>query len=37
MRTRTRALLGALVGLAITAGLSIAATAPAFAGFSFGH
>jgi hypothetical protein len=37
MRTRTRALLGTLVGLALTAGLTVAATAPAFAGFSFGH
>ena len=37
MRTRIRAIIGTLVGLAITTGLSIASTTSAFAGFSFGH
>jgi hypothetical protein len=37
MRARTRAILGAAVGLAITAGLSLASTVSAHAGFSMGH
>ena len=37
MRTRTRAIIGTLVGLAITAGLTIAPTVSAYAGFSAGH
>jgi hypothetical protein len=37
MRTRTRAILGVLVGLALTAGRSLASTVSAKAGFSSGH
>jgi hypothetical protein len=37
MRTRTRAILGTVVGLAVTVGLSLASTASAYAGFSMGH
>ena len=37
MRTRTRTILRAVVGLALTAGLTVASTASAYAGFSVGH
>ena len=37
MRTRTRAIIGTLLGPAITAGLSLASTMSAYAGFSAGH
>jgi hypothetical protein len=37
MRTRTRTVLGAIVGLALTAGCSLASTVSAKAGFSSGH
>ena len=37
MRARTRVLIGAAIGLAMTAGLSLASTASAYAGFSMGH
>ena len=37
MRTRTRAVVGALLGIALTTGLTLASTVSAYAGFNFGH
>lgn len=37
MRTRTRNVLGTLVGIALTIGLTLAPATSAYAGFSYGH